>query len=516
MKKNIIFLFSLFILLSLNGCLKDTGNYDYTELPDIEISGIEEAYSKVSYEDVLEISPVITTGYAESDLEFTWVLFDPTSSSLFGNENYKADTIGREKNLSFPVNLPSGTLTIALKVRNKLNNYTVYEKTTLNTGTRLSRGFYLLKETSQGTTELDLLLDEGSNVNDLLFKTEGVSMSGKASRLGLYMNCCFLDDETNEQITGNALAVISDNNAWTMNVSSMDRLCDFTTMFYEKEQNGEIPYYAMRGMWTAYFLTSKGVYSNISQAPEYGMVGSGKYGLVGKPEGGSKFAFYFSGGYALIYYDAVHGNFMSCDYNGMVKSFTDGTYSPNNIEHKLLFLCPNYMNGSQKCYAIFQDKAVASKHYLYTLGFSAFSYSNPVKSIEELDPGLNLNNATLAASNRRDARIIYFVADNKIYIYDVDNKTETQVNLTGLGANETITYIEHKYWTKTSDKDYNFNYLVVATHTNGNYKVYMYNLLGAWPNGEPVRVTSGTGKIADIQYVSPKFNGTSDQSQYPF
>ena len=96
---------------------------------------------------------------------------------------------------------------------------------------------------------------------------------------------------------------------------------------------------------------------------------------------------------------------------------------------------------------------------------------------------------------------MYFVANNQIYLYDLEQQVEEPLNPTGMAAGEEITYIKNYYWKEDAVTGDNFDYLVFATHQNGKYKVYMYNILGGKPNGGPVRILEGDGKVVSMRFV---------------
>ena len=99
-------------------------------------------------------------------------------------------------------------------------------------------------------------------------------------------------------------------------------------------------------------------------------------------------------------------------------------------------------------------------------------------------------------------------------MYDIKEESEEKIKPQGLPDDEEITYLSNRYWEQADDKDNNFNYLVIGTSKNGQYKVYMYNMLGGKPIGESVRTLKGEGKVVKLQYTSSKMNGGS-ANYYP-
>lgn len=119
------------------------------------------------------------------------------------------------------------------------------------------------------------------------------------------------------------------------------------------------------------------------------------------------------------------------------------------------------------------------------------------------------NAASHYAINERGAKFIYFTANAKLYLYDIELNTSRPLSFDGLPADEEITYLSNRFWTQEDDAENNFNYLAIGTHKNGNYKIYLYNMLGGTPQGQPRQILKGQGKAVMMQYMSPKMVGNS-------
>ena len=65
---------------------------------------------------------------------------------------------------------------------------------------------------------------------------------------------------------------------------------------------------------------------------------------------------------------------------------------------------------------------------------------------------------------------------------------------------------------------YKWDYLVIATHANGHYKVYMYPMRGGRPDlTQEVRCLEGEGKVCAIHYVCPQMSsGFLVENYYPY
>ena len=157
---------------------------------------------------------------------------------------------------------------------------------------------------------------------------------------------------------------------------------------------------------------------------------------------------------------------------------------------------------------MFEDGNIAGKHYIYQLVLG-IDPSNPIEKVTEVATSSKLNGANLFAVNELTAKVMYFVNDNQLYMYDLIQNTEELLRPTDMTTGEEITYISNRYWSGSDNADKNFDYLVFATHKDGKYKVYLYEILGGKPYGKPVRVLEGEGKVVKMHYVDPSMSMVS-------
>ncbi len=87
-------------IVSAASCSRDLGNYDYRNLDEPVISGIEENIERLTQEQ-LAISPVITGGLSEDSYDYEWKTIDKNGES-------EGIIIGQEKNLDYKVILSPG------------------------------------------------------------------------------------------------------------------------------------------------------------------------------------------------------------------------------------------------------------------------------------------------------------------------------------------------------------------------------------------------------------------------
>ena len=147
MKKIVYF---LVICLVFVGCYKDRSSTRWEPIGSIIVEGIQREYRLAPVTDTLRINPVVRSTDPNDNVagfEYLWTYYNVSRGDI--------DTISRTKNLVFPITLSSGVYRVVLRVTNPDNGYTVFHTTTLRVATVFSLGFYFLKETSAGHTELD-------------------------------------------------------------------------------------------------------------------------------------------------------------------------------------------------------------------------------------------------------------------------------------------------------------------------------------------------------------------------
>lgn len=139
----------LLVLLAVGlcmGCYDDKGNYDYHDFNEITINnrGFDTTYLLTSYVDTLRISPELKFKLGESEhLTFEWV-------ARFNGIEFTEYPIGKERDLVYPMSLPSGTYTLFFKVKDTLNTMEYWNVTAFQVQNLLTSGWVVLGENSNG------------------------------------------------------------------------------------------------------------------------------------------------------------------------------------------------------------------------------------------------------------------------------------------------------------------------------------------------------------------------------
>ena len=114
-------------------CYDDKGNYNYRDLNQVEISGIDSAYV-VNFMETLEIHPVIKSEDKGRAYDCMWMCLDK------GNFRKKIDTLSFEQDLNCTVSLALSSYQLIFAYRDKETGITKYVYSNLSVESKYSRG----------------------------------------------------------------------------------------------------------------------------------------------------------------------------------------------------------------------------------------------------------------------------------------------------------------------------------------------------------------------------------------
>ncbi|PWG79204.1 PKD-like family lipoprotein [Pararcticibacter amylolyticus] len=158
----------VFLFVLLGSCSKDLGNYDYTDINELAITGIQSNYTVLRNVDTLRIKPVISAtmdGGDQSRYEYLWIL-------TAGKD--MTDTISRERDLEYPILLNPVPYSLYYHVLDKQTGVVWRFNSRLTVNTPFSRGLLLMGEDEEGYAEAEML----SMLNDTIQMKHLLSESG--------------------------------------------------------------------------------------------------------------------------------------------------------------------------------------------------------------------------------------------------------------------------------------------------------------------------------------------------
>lgn len=507
------------LFFGMVACYDKDENYEYkpkTELSVI-LNGLKKSYT--SLEDTLYCDPDIMVSDSAHELKYEWSIFtaydkDKTPKVV------PVTVIGEEKVLRYPVTEKPNSYTVMLRVinENTAQEVCVYED--IRVINELSEGFYVMKEV-EGDSDLDLHFLDGEKLENLLYRKNGVRLAGAPNSCSVLLKYSYIDTTTAAFVPTTALALATKEDFHIVDVADLGTIYSHENMFYGEVPGGEESLFACFHCYGTSYFSDKGTYFCYYDLL-WGNGGSGKFPVATAINGGCKPNINIcSDGSNVFFFDELNGRFLCIDANGGLYDYPDQEGIPvNGIRHSLLFLG----NTGGKQVAIFQDADDAEKLWLYELelvvedplwGGTMANTGNPITKVSEIS-NEKLKKAELFCSNETSARILYFVMEDQVYAYDIDNQTETLLNLDGLDAGEEISFIRHRYWGREADPEKNFDCLVVGTQTGNDYEICMYDLTGGMTTGSVARSFTGEGLAVGLQFVTPDFEVTSGfMGDYP-
>lgn len=495
MKQTIWSIIVIFIV-SLSACFDDDSTLGNPNYNDIIIGELKDTTITSFMGNVLTITPEIETGYDTSMLSYAWYIFSGSDEMENG---FRENKIAETRTLNYEVNLTSGNYTIIFEAISNNDELARTASMQLTTVTAFSNGFYILKETADGNSDLDILGTEGLSEN-VVSEMYGEAIPGKPTNLAVTYDQCYVDEETTEQAGTNMMHVFTDASQYRgFRTEDLALIFDQTTLRFDGLDADEIPYTMARGFMTIYFLTNKGVYSNypFSMIPS-----SGKFGLPAEGDaGGSKFIIPVGGGtLGYHYWNNEEHTLYTTDYNG--SSALPIGYDTGNISEANLKCLASGENkaGSTATGCFICEDETTGERYLYLVDL----LSGSVTPLIKLDEDLHISQGEIVAILGNGASYIYSVHNGSVYVYNWNEGGEFEVNLPGIPDSEKITYLSNQYLNPIMNTDIAFDNLVVATQTGDNYHLYFYeNMIGGIPdpNSEP-KVIEGTGTIKSVRFVS--------------
>jgi len=476
---------------ALTACFSDDSSLgDPNSVPAIEI-GEMPVQSVVSYiGNHLTITPEIKTAYKDSELQYTWYLYD--EKDITKKAGFRDSIIDTNRNLDIEVNLPTGVYTIAFEVKVKETGLAKYARTNVNVATAFSEGWYVLKQTESGDTDFDLISETNSST-DLITKFEGEPLKGAPLSLAMIYQQDYVNPDDNEMGKANMINVFSEENYRAYRVEDMKKIFDQKNICYAGEDNDDV-YYNMCNAWNINaFLSKKGISFNTSVA---NTKHTGKYKLpsfedevapfVQMAKGGQQGILYWSKelhGVRNIDQKAVNRKDISCDTLGVQECLASGI---------------TRIGGKETVWFYSEDKA-ESKRYLHIID----SNVDTLKEIRLLDPELHIAKATRVAACGGSASYIYAIDGRKLYAYGIETGTEVEVSLPGVS--EPVDFVSNQWLCLVfGDKQYNYDHLIVGTQNGNEYKLWFFDgIVGGMPSGEAYKTFTGTGKVHSIRRAVP-------------
>lgn len=502
MKSKIGFIL-IVLALGMAACFDDDSTLGTHTIGDIKIGELRDTTIVSFMGNVLALAPEVVTDYDEATLEYAWYLVDNAENTV--DNGYRANQIAETKELSYEVNLASGDYTVIFEVTATENNYTQTASMSLHTATSFSEGYYILKETADGNTDVDVYGINGLS-EDVISGLYGEAVQGRPTNIAVTYNQSYIDEETQEMASTNMVSVFTDANKYRgFRTEDMARIFDETTIRFDGLEDGEVPYTSVRATAMNFLLTSEGVYAvNIRDVEP----SSGKVGLPATGgSGASKYIIPNSDYYENFYYwnNEAHSLYVT-DANALSVMPVDYDKGNVNEANLICLACGFNGNGVDETTGFVLEDQTTGERYLY------FEANLGGINIRKLDSDLHISHGEIVAFNGVSGTYIYSVDNNQVFAYNWNEDTEISVSLPDLPSSETITYLSNQYWQEGlfGDPSNNFDDLVIVTQNGNDYKIYLYKtLIGGVPErNQAPEIIEGTGKVKSVRFASSKQIGS--------
>lgn len=487
--RNIILIITVLSLVALShSCLEDKGNYSYSEPFEITVNGLDEAYCKITMVDSFIFTPQISPENRE--YSYFWGIYESYAQGY----TPKMDTICYTKNLIDAINLPIGNYTLVFGIKDCESGYCHLQKIELQIESELTTGWYLLKDDGVNT-DIDVYTQNEKLENVIATANKGYQLLGKASTM-LYIpyDYMVLDTLANTYKSETVMAVLSEKDANIIRVEDGKIIRHFDDMFYFPP--------AVKHP-TDIFFGDNSIY----------LINDDKIHYIDKSgENTGRFGEAIIDNYCIthrvstdfstpVLWDEISASFKSVNsYDSRLIPFTDnpetGLPPINNLDAELLFMGASGFPDKAIC-LLKKRKSGEYELRILNAGYLS-SYRNNTLVNVPLESNHPLTQAQLWATDI-NSDILYYIFDQQIYSCDLnDQYLISTPQLSPFPVNEEITFIRNLTF---STKAYKFNYLAIATHTNGKYKLYLYTVENGVLQPDP-RVLEGNGKVKKVMYIN--------------
>ncbi len=532
MMKNILFSISLFyvFVLLLSSC--DAARDDvYNPYPEINISNMTESgvvSQQMLVGDTLKIAPVVQSGDTDEDqFEYYWYKQSSTSLRL----------LSREKVLSYLLD-SLGVLTIRLEVENIHTHIKSVAKVSTQVVSKAQRGWYVLKETGDGNTDMDaFILDDNDNVevtmNDIFAGKTG-TLIGKPVSLLFTSNYRWKTNSSSYYTSYLPIFIpISEKTMLAYKIDNENVLMETEGLFYDQADANSPNFSGAITNPIQSILVNNGK-AHIMQygAPAFLSTISGDYELspyltessksssemMAFDNKSSSFAVVHTKAQQLFYFP---NTYLSDEYrissnnmNGSLSFMenTDGNLNPDTLYAQRAYALFHENNRNDRCVLLGLDLAQVDPQQS-ELGNAKYS---PIMYADTISYALfpSLKDAKVLTLHKNHP-ILYYASGNKVNEYKIEAKDAKEGVLT-FPSDEEVTYMKFVECTYNSGNITSFSRLLIATYTPASsaYRIYQYIVAGDSFTLYGKALT-GKGKIKTMMYASP-YTYAWEQSLYRY
>lgn len=490
-------------------CFDDKGNYDYMDINEVKISGIDQSkyYEQIAFLDTLKLYPEIEGslyGSNEDKYQYEWKII-PLHADKDDEVDPSSYVVGKEKNLEYPIELAAGNYNCSFIVLDTESNIRWHQFFYLQVKTLTSEGWMVLCD-KNGEARLDIIFNVNEQddliAHDLWKDSE--FKTGKPYNL-IFTYC----------VNGSGRLFICENGTYNLDVTdlhvgeenSLRWVFGTSPERVDVRGSGLSQFYDKMRYWVVVDKDGD-VYSN--NTADVGSVFGypinmidGKTEFEAAPFVGVTYAQYY--GASILLYDNTHKQFLE---------LRDGSVYPSVMkfigENKLF----NAQTGRDMVhlestktgynYAILRDPQ-SQKYYFYGMIMNEKGKNSQEYHGEIIGDGLE-NVQQFACHHMHP--YVFYVSNNKVYQFDMAhprNKAKEVLSFPGetirlIKFNPFVAWAGYQNWERARG----FN-LVVATNVDGEDEdhcgvVRMYDVPELLGDLVKIKEYTGFGRIVDVAY----------------
>ena len=417
-------LIGLLGILLFESCYDDKGNYSYRAINEITVKHDffgDTVLRMYSFVDTLRVFPEISTtvNHDPDNYEYEWVAVggDPTIGGQY--------TLGKEKDLVYPITLPSQRYSVYFKIQDKSTGLTTISSLDLQLATLFSQGWLVLGEGDDGRAQLDMVSTGGEDTTLLknILQEVDIQEWGKPTyvfvppyRPAAALNYIHVgtDKGTYRLSTSTLLPIEGAHLKWSFYDVSAAGECVMTEavqiMGYYRAAlvDGNLYYTELSGQQSCFFGPPSNHYKG-----DYDLFPVGdKIGYSVK-ERGQAIVLYNERDRRFVYQQSGYGTPV-----GYCADMSDRVGDPFSWNPGYEYVTTvNCHKGSGSTYTILRD---GSDFYLYSYRIS-YNYGIIKQLMVKMDNVIDLDKAEFfGASNMLS--VIYYTVGNKLYGYDFAGK----------------------------------------------------------------------------------------------
>lgn len=469
-KMNRLIFILLFVVtaLGLTSCYDDKGNYDYIELNEVGIAGIEDEYTVEQFEKIV-IRPELhqKLNDDESKLDYLWFLYDKDNGKL-------ADTLAFEKDLDVAVSLAPGKYEAVFSVTDSETGVFYKHKFKVSIINSFSNGVVILSELNN-KANIAFLNSADKLYQDVYYSVNGEYAGENPVALG------YIDNRYSQGV----LIMFADGTGGVItDPTAFMKYGTYNEMFWIPSDNPEPTAFFRPSASEDLVIENGNLYSR-----NYMMPPPTKFDAPQTDDCDIFPAIFRVNSFSNAFYDnkgekfKIKGSWSTAD----VVNMPDSIYNPADL--KMEMLCGGTGFKGNGCGLFYDDDA----DEYYSLSF-AFGFNSviPMKKVL-VTSATDIDKAKTYAVSTLSPQIFYAV-DNKIYCFDVLSDVTNLVYTFESGVSVDCIELEKKDMDKV---------MYVGTSKSGTGKIGSFHIMDVSSNGSmSLRVSYAdiAGKIVDFQY----------------